>query len=92
LRTVDSVGTRGGASVYEVIIKTDAPDALREAGIPLNSVQGSIATSRLTINQILKAATVDGVGGIEAATRQETHEKKRDGQIETQPTGQEGGS
>lgn len=91
-RPVEPVGSRDGVPVYEVIIKTDDPDALREAGIPLGSVQGSIATARLTVNQILKAATVKGVGGIQAATRQETHEERPGEDVEVQPMDKEDSS
>jgi hypothetical protein len=86
-RPVKPVGSRRGESVYEVTIKTDNPDALREAGIPLGTVQGSIATARLTIDQILTAAAVDGVGGIQAAVQQETHQEDRSGDMEVQPMG-----
>jgi len=91
-RPVEPVGSRGGASVYEVLIKCDDPDALREAGIPLGSVQGNVITARLTIDQIRTAATVDAVGGIQAAIQQETHEKSREGDMEVQPMDQEDGS
>lgn len=68
------VGQRGQASIYEVILRCDDPDALRNADIPLSSVQGNVITARLSIDQILKAATVDAVGGIQAAQEYRMHD------------------
>lgn len=75
-RPVEAVGSRGGRSVYEVIIQCDDPDALRDAGIPLNTVQGALITARLTIDQILEAATVKAVDAIRAATKQQLHSEE----------------
>jgi hypothetical protein len=78
-QSIEPVGKRGGASVYEVLIYGDNPDALREAGIPLGTVQGGLMTARLTIDQILKAAMVDAVQNIQAATKQQMHRQTTKG-------------
>lgn len=61
--------TSDGTTVYLVILRTDDADAVREAGIPLNSVQGSRATARLTVEQIRRAAALESVSRIEPSGR-----------------------
>ena len=58
-----------GTTLYLVILRVDDADAVREAGIPLNSVHGSMATARLTIEQIRRAATLETVSRIEHSGR-----------------------
>jgi len=61
--------TRDGETVYAVILRVTDAQAVREAGIPLNSVQGSVATARLTVDQIRDAARVTEVARIEESGR-----------------------
>lgn len=70
-RPVEAVGTRGDAPVYGIIIYCDDAGALRDAGIPLSTVQGEIISARLTINQIREAATIEVVDAIRAGTKQQ---------------------
>jgi len=70
--------TKDGATVYAVILRVSDGTAVRDAGIPLNSVQGSVATARLTVGQIREAARLAAVDRIEPSGR-------------TQPTGQPSG-
>ncbi len=58
-----------GTTVYSVILRSEQPEALREAGLPINSVQGSIVTARLRIAQIREAATLEAVQNIENPTQ-----------------------
>lgn len=70
---VEPVGTRDGAPVYGVMIECSDPAALREAGVPLVSVQGTLITARLTLDQIRTAAAVDAVQSIRAARSVQHH-------------------
>lgn len=54
-----------GTTVYSVILQSDDPSALREAGLPINSVRGDLVTARLTVAQIREAAKMDAVRRIE---------------------------
>mgnify|MGYP006279200193 CR=1 FL=1 len=65
----DTEQSPSSASGYEVIIQCDDIDKLREAGIPLRSVQGDIVTARLTVKDILEATMVEDVEAIRAATQ-----------------------
>jgi hypothetical protein len=56
---------RGAERVYLVLIRTAEPSALREAGLPLGSVSGTVATARLTAAEIRQAARLDAVGQIQ---------------------------
>jgi hypothetical protein len=58
-----------GKTAYSVILRSNEPEALRKAGLPLNSVQGDIITARLTIAQIRKAARLEAVRKIENPTQ-----------------------
>lgn len=66
---IPTATTGDGTTVYLVILRTDDAGAVREAGIPLNSVQGSMATARLTVEQIRRAATLESVSRIEPSGR-----------------------
>lgn len=78
MERVDPVSTKEGAPVYEVTIRTENPDALREAGLPLTSVQGTLVTARLTLDQLRSAASTTGVRTIRAAKQLEPHEAGRE--------------
>lgn len=58
-----------GTTVYGVILRSDDPASLQDAGLPVNSVQGDIVTARLTIDQIRRAARLDAVRRIENPTQ-----------------------
>jgi len=73
LNRLDPVTTRDGSPVYEVFIECDDPTELRDAGLPLTSVQGALITARLTVDQIRTAATMEAVRSIRAATQLEPH-------------------
>lgn len=57
--------THDGETVYAVLLRVSDADAVRDAGIPLNSVQGSVATARLTTEQLRSAARLSSVTRIE---------------------------
>ncbi len=61
--------TSDGTTVYLVVLRVKDADAVRQAGIPLNSVQGSMATARLTVEQIRRAAALESVSRIEPSGR-----------------------
>jgi hypothetical protein len=69
VRPVPQSTRADGATVYPVLIRTADPEAVREAGIPLNSVQGPVATARLTLDQIRTAARLEAITRIEASGR-----------------------
>ncbi|MGM0705483.1 MAG: hypothetical protein ACQETP_06150 [Bacteroidota bacterium] len=50
-----------GVTVYPVILRVTDADAVRQAGIPLNSVQGRVATARLSASELRQAAQLDTV-------------------------------
>lgn len=72
-RRVEPVGQRDGEPVYSVTIECDRPSALREAGLPLTSVQGDVITARLTLDQVRVAAAVAAVQIIRADTPVRPH-------------------
>lgn len=57
-----------GVTVYSVILRSNTPEVLRDAGLPLNSVQGDVITARLSITQLRTAARLDAVRRIENPT------------------------
>ena len=57
-----------GVTVYSVIIRSNNPEALRKADLPLNSVQGDVITARLSIAQLRTAARLAAVQRIENPT------------------------
>jgi hypothetical protein len=57
---------RNGEKVFAVIIRSDDADALRDAGIPLNSVAGSIITARLTADEILRVSSMPSVRSVQS--------------------------
>lgn len=71
-RSIDRYATaerEDGTTVYSVLLRSDRPEALQEAGLPLNSVRDDIATARLTIPQLNTAARLDAVWKIENPTQ-----------------------
>jgi len=65
--------TRGdGTTVYLVLIRTDEPAALREAGLPVNSTSGDVVTARWSAEEIRTAARLSAVRRIEASGRAQT--------------------
>lgn len=66
--SVPSLQTRtrpDGTTEYAVLLRIENAQAVREAGIPLNSVQGSVATARLSAAELRRAAMLDAVTRIE---------------------------
>ena len=59
---------RDEVTVYSVILRSNNPEALRKADLPLNSVQGDVITARLSITQLRTAARLDAVRRIENPT------------------------
>lgn len=74
MQKVQPVGERDGEKIYSVLIRSQNPEALREAGIPLNSVVGETITARLTIEEILTAASTDGVDSIRTDKQLDPHQ------------------
>lgn len=73
-RRIETVGTRDGEKIYSVLIQSQNPKALRDAEIPLTSVVGETITARLTVDQILTAASTDGVQSVRADKQMEPHQ------------------
>ena len=66
--SVRSLSTRtrpDGTTEYAVLLRVTDADAVREAGIPLNSVQGAVATARLSVDELRRAAQLNAVTRIE---------------------------
>ncbi len=61
---VYTTSTRGGETVYAVVIQTSDPDELRSADLPIASLNGNVATARLTVDQIRTAASYPFVRSI----------------------------
>lgn len=55
-----------GEPLYSVIIRTERAEHLREAGLSLDSVIGSVVTARLTKSGILKAAQLESTLYVES--------------------------
>lgn len=73
-RRVESVGTREGEKIYSVLIQSQNPEALRDADIPLTNVVGETITARLTVKEILTAASTDGIQSIRSDKQLEPHQ------------------
>lgn len=50
-----------GTVIYPVVVRTNAPDALREAGLPLGTVLDRVVTARWTREQLRTALQMDEV-------------------------------
>jgi len=61
VRMAEPVGERGGEEVFSVIIEGADPERLRAASLPITSAVGGVVTTRLTISQIRKAASLEDV-------------------------------
>lgn len=66
--------TENGEGVYGVLIRVGDREAFREGTIPVNSWSGSLATARLTVDQIRRAAKMEAVESIRLSGREEPHE------------------
>lgn len=73
-KKIEAVGERDGEKIYSVLIQSQNPEALREAGLPLSNVVGETITARLTVKEILTAASTDGVQSIRADRQLEPHQ------------------
>ncbi|HHP7238808.1 hypothetical protein, partial [Longibacter sp.] len=62
-----------GVVRYPAIIRTSDPEALQRAGIPVNSVMGSIVTARLTAEEIRTAAGIASIRRIQPAAIASLH-------------------
>jgi len=65
--TVQRTTRPNGVTAYGVMVRTSAPDALRETGLPLGSVSGSIVSARWTVDEIRRAAGLSEVQSIRAS-------------------------
>lgn len=66
--------TEEGRGIYAVFIHVNDREAFRESAIPVNSWSGSIATARLTVEEIRRAARMEVVESIRLSGRAEAHE------------------
>lgn len=64
---VEPVGRRDGAPLYSVTVRCSEAEALRETGLSVTSVQGTIVTARWTLREVQTAATIDAVQIVQAA-------------------------
>lgn len=56
-----------GGVAYHLFVRTEDPEALRDAGFPINSVSGDIVTARWTAEEIRAAAQQKSVRMIKPA-------------------------
>jgi hypothetical protein len=56
-----------GSVAYHLFVRTDDAEALRDAGLPINSVLGGVVTARWTADEIRAAARQKSVRMIEPA-------------------------
>lgn len=69
-----AVGTDAeGQQIFPVFLRVSDPDAFPSEDIPINSWSGSIATARLTADQIRRAARLEVVESIRLSDRAESH-------------------
>lgn len=61
-----------GTVVYPVVVRTDAPDALREAGLPLGTVLDRVVTARWTREQLRTALRLDEVVKVSSSRTEPT--------------------
>ena len=61
-----------GTVVYPVVVRTDAPDALREAGLPLSTVLDRVVTARWTREQLRTALRLDEVVKVSSSRTEPT--------------------
>lgn len=60
-----------GSVAYDVFVRTDDPEALTKAGLPINTVSGKIISARWTVEEIRLAARQESVHVIEAGGKSE---------------------
>jgi hypothetical protein len=61
-----------GSIVYHLLVQTESPEALSDAGLPVSSVSGGVATARWTADQIREAVQLSSVRRIEPAGEAQT--------------------
>lgn len=66
--------SRQGETVYHVFLTVSDAESVREAGIPIGSVSGQVATGRLTVEDIRRAARLAAVTEIAPAPRNQPHD------------------
>lgn len=70
-----AVGTDAeGQQIFPVFLRVTDPDAFSSEDLPVNSWSGSIATARLTADQIRQAARLEVVESIRLSGRAESHD------------------
>jgi hypothetical protein len=60
-----------GTIAYAVLLRVDDPAAIRESGLPVQSIVGSTVTARLTLSELRRAARLPTVQSIAPARRTE---------------------
>jgi hypothetical protein len=58
-----------GSKIYGVIIRSNNPQELENAGIFINSIQGDIITAKLTLTEIRKVAALQSVSAVENSSK-----------------------
>ncbi len=66
---VEPVGSRDGVPLYGVTVRCSEAEALREAELPVTSVQDALVTARWTLREVQTAATIDAVQIVRVAER-----------------------
>jgi hypothetical protein len=64
--------TADGRAVYPVIVRAADPEAVRASALPVGSWSGDVATARLTVEQIRRAARMQAVASIRLSGRAST--------------------
>ena len=62
-----------GNERYGVLIETSNVEEIRESGIQLNSIQGSMVTAKLTLEEIIKLMKLSTISSIKIANKNEIH-------------------
>ncbi|WP_103019000.1 hypothetical protein [Salinibacter altiplanensis] len=63
-----------GSAVHSVLVRSDDPESLVKAGFSINSVSGTVATARWTVEEIRRAAQQESVRMIESSGQAEAHQ------------------
>lgn len=71
-RSESAIEQSDGTVVYPVVVRTDAPEALREAGLPLGTVLDRVVTARWTREQLRTALQLDEVVKVSSSRTQPT--------------------
>lgn len=68
------VSVRGdGVKEYGVIVRSDRPQELRDAGIKVGSVFGDVVTARVSLDELRQIVGLASVRAVEQGSRNQVH-------------------